>query len=167
VAVVSHPGDDEQPGKQPADGGRLAALLADLGVGSQWSIRELERRSVRPLGRETWRLAARRLRPGEVAIDWEPATLETMYDTLRSLGARTTDGRLITLKALTDAARADHGYHVSDDPGAYATLVSSDDVTDVAMTLVQRMTHTERLQFLQDVIAMVAGGEAPESPPPT
>ncbi|HET9254760.1 MAG TPA: hypothetical protein VFO16_06110 [Pseudonocardiaceae bacterium] len=122
--------------------GHLRALLLEAGVSSKWSTRTLATRCGHQLSSETWRRLAA---PVDKAHPWEPYVLRIVAETLRGLGAN------ITLAAIEHAALTDSGYL------GFANLQSGDHMADVAMSLVQRLTPDERVQFLKDLIALVAG----------
>jgi hypothetical protein len=140
VASLQDAAGEDDEGSQGK--GHLRALLLGAGVSSKWSTRTLATRCGHQLSAETWR---RLVAPGEKTHPWEPSVLRIVADTLRSLGAD------ITLATIEQAALTDSGYL------GFATLQLGDHMADVAMSLVQRLTPDERVRFMQDLIAMVAG----------
>lgn len=132
---------DDCDGERTEGKGHLRTLLLNAGVSTKWSTRTLATRCCHQLSAETWR---RLVAPVDKAHPWEPYVLRIVADTLRGLGAD------ITLAAIEQAALTDSGYL------GYANLQSGDQMADVAMTLVRRLTPDERVRFMQDLIALVA-----------
>lgn len=93
---------------QPVSYNRLPSLLACVGVGSKWSLRDLESASRFAVDYKQWQQMAQRLPPGTRRKRFRPETLRGAHTTLKRLGADLTYGQL------EQAALSDEGYESPD-----------------------------------------------------
>lgn len=127
--------DDHTTGATGEPRSHLRRLLLEAGVGSQWSHRDLARKSGQRLPRATWDRMTKPIPPGRRGVNWSPDTLAAVSETLLSVGVR------VPLDSLKRVVSADLGY---------TTATTGDELSEV-LSRVEGLTPDEKLRLLQEL----------------